>query len=183
MLICIDAGGMLINLLQLLAFLHVGQLNSFFMYTREQATQLRQAFWTAFGQYMAPVPSAEGTKVNWPNYKTGLKHVYFRMEAGNKKASIAIELTHPDPDIQELFFEQFAELKNLLHNHLQEEWIWVLHTRDENDKTISRIFAEITQVSVFNQDDWPQLISFFKPRIIALDEFWSNAKYSFDGLL
>lgn len=153
------------------------------MYTREQVTQLRQAFWTTFGQYMAPVPSAEGTKVNWSNYKTGLKHVYFKMQADNKRASIAIELTHPDTDIQELYFEQFAELKFILHTSLGEEWDWVLHNRDENDKTISRIYKEISQVSVFNQDDWPQLISFFKPRIIALDAFWSNAKYTFDSLL
>jgi hypothetical protein len=152
------------------------------MYTREQASQLKQSFWTAFGQYMAPVPSAEGIKVNWSNYKTGLKNVYFRMEADNKKATIAIELTHPDMDIQEIFYEQFVELKNILHSYLNEEWIWALHTRDENERTISRIYQQISPVSIFNQDHWPELISFFKPRIMALDEFWSNAKYAFDAL-
>jgi hypothetical protein len=152
------------------------------MYTREQASQLKQAFWTAFGQYMAPVPSAEGIKVNWSNYKTGLKNVYFRMEADNKKATIAIELTHPDMDIQEIFYEQFVELKNILHSHLNEEWEWALHTRDENERTVSKIYREISPVSIYNQDHWPALISFFKPRIMALDEFWSNAKYAFDAL-
>ena len=49
------------------------------MYSKAEATQLRQAFWTAFGQYMAPVPSAEGETTNWINYKTGFKHLYFRM--------------------------------------------------------------------------------------------------------
>ena len=78
------------------------------MYSRAEATQLRQAFWTAFGQYMAPVLSAEGEKVNWPNYKTGIKHVYFRMRADTRTASIGIELTHPDAGIRELFFEQFV---------------------------------------------------------------------------
>jgi hypothetical protein len=131
---------------------------------------------------MAPVPSAEGIKVNWSNYKTGLKNVYFRMEADNKKATIAIELTHPDMDIQEIFYEQFVELKNILHSYLNEEWIWALHTRDENERTISRIYQQISPVSIFNQDHWHELISFFKPRIMALDEFWSNAKYAFDAL-
>lgn len=153
------------------------------MYTREQASQMRQAFWTAFGQYIAPHPSAEGTKTNWVNYKTGIKHVFFRMQADNKTASIAIELAHPDPELQELFFQQFEQLKQMLHESLGEEWDWVLHTSDESGKTISRIYTEIKKVSIFNKDDWPTLISFFKPRIIALDEFWSNAKYSFDELL
>jgi hypothetical protein len=152
------------------------------MYTKEQASQLRQAFWTAFGQYMAPLPSAEGLKVNWSNYKTGIKHVYFRMYADNKQAWISIEITHPDKDIQELFFEQFAELQHLLHSCLEEEWEWALHTTDEYGKLISRIYKEIHPVNVFDQNDWPQLISFFKPRILALDAFWTDAKYSFEAL-
>ncbi|MGV3539134.1 MAG: DUF4268 domain-containing protein [Rufibacter sp.] len=152
------------------------------MYTREQASQLRQAFWTAFGQYMAPVPSAEGMRINWSNYKTGLKNVYFRMRAEKKSASISIEMTHRDPEIQQMFFEQFEALKNLLHETLGEEWEWELHAQDEHGETTSRIYKEISGVNVFNREDWAALISFFKPRIIALDEFWSNAQYSFADL-
>jgi hypothetical protein len=85
------------------------------VYSKAEATQLRQAFWTTFGQYMAPVPSAEGVPTNWINYKTGLKHVYFRMQADNRLASIGIELTHPDAGIRELFFEQFLALGAARH--------------------------------------------------------------------
>ncbi|MBB6611828.1 DUF4268 domain-containing protein [Pontibacter sp. Tf4] len=152
------------------------------MYTREQASQLRQAFWTTFGQYIAPHLSADGYRTNWSNYKTGFKHVYFRMRAEKKTAYIGIELTHPDPEIQELYCEQFLELKTLLHETLGEEWEWEMHSLDEEGRTISRIYREISPVNVFNKDDWPELISFFKPRILALDEFWSDAKYSFEAL-
>jgi hypothetical protein len=152
------------------------------LYSREEASQIRQAFWTTFGQYIAPQLSADGMKVNWVNYKTGLKYVYFRMQTSNRSASIAIEIAHPDPGIRELFFEQFKELKNILHNALGEEWEWQPESRDEYGKTISRIYKQIDGISVFNKNDWPALISFFKPRIIALDEFWNNARYAFDAL-
>jgi hypothetical protein len=152
------------------------------MYSKDEASQLKQSFWTTFGQYIAPQLSADGLKVNWVNYKTGIKHLYFRMEADKRSASIAIVITHPDAGIQELFFEQFKELKNLLHSSLQEDWDWQLHSIDDSGKTISRIFMQIDGVSIFNKSDWPVLISFFKPRIIALDEFWSDAKYAFDAL-
>lgn len=152
------------------------------MFSKAEASQLRQQFWTTFGQYIRPQLSADGEKVNWINYKTGLKNVYFKMEAENRKARISIEITHPDPGIQELFFEQFLELKTLLHNTLNEDWEWQLHYFDNEGKTISRIYKELSEVSIFNRDDWPRLISFFKPRITVLDEFWSNAKYSFDAL-
>ena len=104
------------------------------------------------------------------------------MNADKRSAFIAIEITHPDTGIQELFFEQFKELKNVLHSALNEDWRWQLHTTDENGKTVSRIMKQIDSVSIFNKNDWPELISFFKPRIIALDEFWSDAKYAFDAL-
>lgn len=152
------------------------------MYTREEASQLRREFWTTFGQYISPQRSSEGKKVNWLNYKTGLKYVYFRMDADKRTATIAIELTHPDTGIRELFFEQFAEFKNILHTYMGQEWVWDSDYRDDYGKSSARIYTQITGVSVFKKEDWPALISFFKPRMIALDEFWNDVKDGFEAL-
>ncbi len=152
------------------------------MFKRDEASRLREEFWTAFGRYMSPVPSAEGMKINWINYRTALKDVYFRMDANQKAAIISISIEHADPGIRELYFQQFEEFKNLVHATLEEEWQWQLNARAGEDKVISRIYKELPNVSVFNRDQWPELISFFKPRIIALDQFWENAKYSFEAL-
>lgn len=152
------------------------------MYSKDEAARLRQEFWTTFGKYISPHLSADGMKINWINYKTGIKNLHFRMQAENRSASIAIEVTHPDTGIQELFFEQFQELKNVLNNYLNEEWDWELHVQEDSGKMISRISKTVAPASIYNRADWPLLISFFKPRIIALDEFWSDARYSFDAL-
>ena len=152
------------------------------MFTREEASRIKQEFWTTFGRYMGPILSAEGSKVNWVNYHTTLKDVYFRMDAGKKSSAIYISMEHSDPDIQELYFEQFLELKNILRDILQEEWDWQLHVPVADGKIISRIYKEMSGVSVFNKDHWPDMISFFKTRIIGLDSFWENAKYNFQGL-
>lgn len=130
---------------------------------------------------MSPIHSAEGMKINWVNYHTRLKDVYFRMDAGLKQAMISISLEHRDPGVQELFFEQFRQLKMMLELQLEEKWEWQLHVRVD-DKVVSRIGKVLPNVSVLNKGQWAELISFFKPRIIALDNFWEDAKYSFDGL-
>jgi hypothetical protein len=152
------------------------------MYSRQEASKLRQEFWTTLGQYLSPILSSEGEKVNWISYKTGEKNIAFRMHADNKQAIIAIELNHKDADIQQIYFEQFLQFKSLFDDAIREEWIWKLHEHDENGKLVSRIYIEQNGVSVFRKEDWPQLISFFKPRIIALDEFWSSIKYAFEAL-
>lgn len=152
------------------------------MFTKEEKYQLRKGFWTAFGQYLNPVLSADGLKINWINYKTGIKHVFFRMEADKNFARIAIELSHPDEGIRELFFEQFLEFKVLFHNTLGEEWTWELEHRDDYGKSSGLIYKDLYTASLFKKEDWPELISFLKPRIIALDEFWTDVKDTFDAL-
>ena len=152
------------------------------MFKRDEAARLREEFWTTFGRYMGPVPSSDGMKINWVNYRTGLKDVHFRMTAQSNTASIFIALENRDATIRELFFQQFEELKIMLHTTVGEEWKWQLHAAVAEGKTISRIYRELHDVSIFNKDHWPDLISFFKPRIIALDEFWQNAQYSFESL-
>lgn len=152
------------------------------MYTKQEAAALKQSFWTAFGQYMSLHLSAEGGKVNWINYKTGEKNIYFRMNADSKTASIGIEIAHPSPGIQHLYFEQFEQLKAVLHETLGEEWIWQKDDHDETGRQICRIYTLTHDVNIFKKDDWPAIISFLKPRIIALDEFWVSAKYVFETL-
>lgn len=153
------------------------------MYSKEEAARLKQQFWISLGQYMKPVPSASGSTVHWVNYRTGVKNIFFKMDVTNKRASIAIQLTHSDQDIRHLIFEQFEEFKSMLQNTLGEEWDWARNYTDEYGKTISQISVELSGVSVFNQQHWPDLISFFKPRIIALDDFWDNVKPVFEDLV
>lgn len=131
---------------------------------------------------MGPVPSSEGMRINWINYHTRVPDVFFRMDAGAKEGSIAITLEHRDAGIRDLYFEQFLELRDLLHATLGEEWVWERNIILADGREISRIVKTLSGVSIFNKDQWPDLISFFKPRIIALDSFWENARWSFEEL-
>lgn len=150
------------------------------MFSKKEAAELRKEFWTVFGKYMSPVLSSEGEKINWINYKTGIKGLKFKMEAGENKASLSIGLTHHDKQLQKFLFEKLETLKPVLHNCLQDEWTWMLHTNDQQGKTVSNIFKEIRGVNILRKEDWPVLISFFKPGMIALDEFWNSVKYGFE---
>jgi len=94
------------------------------MYSRQEATQLRKKFWTQFGQYMRPLTGADGERVNGLNYQTGIKHIYFRMDAGSSGASIAIELRHADETMRRHYFEQLKQLRNLLEQSTGEKWDW-----------------------------------------------------------
>jgi hypothetical protein len=146
------------------------------MYSRQQASQIRKTFWTRFGQYMRPLPGASGETINWLNYKTGIRHIYFRMDVTNEEAAVSIELKHPDLTNQDFYFEKFQQARNILEDIVGEKWQWLPHQNDEDGATVSRITTKLPGVNIFNEADWPAIISFLKPRIMALDEFWEIVK-------
>jgi len=150
------------------------------MYTREEISKQKQAFWTTFGQYMQPILSADGIKAHWINYKTGVAGVNFKMDATNDHASIAIVFSSNDEETRLAHYRQLTQLKTMLQTTLGEEWQWQQDMSDEYGKDISRVGIEIKDVNISRSEDWATLISFFKPRIIALDEFWSMAKDGFE---
>ena len=57
---------------------------------------------------MVKYQSVTGSKVNWINYNTGVKNIYFRLEVDQHSARVFIDLQHKDEDIRELFYEQFV---------------------------------------------------------------------------
>jgi hypothetical protein len=63
---------------------------------------------------------------------------------------------------------------------LQEEWTWKLHVENEQGQIISKIEYVLEGVNVLDSEDWPRIISFLKPRIIALDAFWDQVKPGFE---
>lgn len=150
------------------------------MYSAEEASRVKQQFWTSFGQYMAPVLSAEQEKVNWINYKTGIRHLYFRMEAGSKQASISIEIMHKDAAHAAIIYKIFTDTRAALEACTGEEWDWEALHINEHGQALSRIVKTLAPVNIFKQTDWPAIISFFKPRLIALDRYWSEHKMIFE---
>jgi hypothetical protein len=50
------------------------------MDTKQEASLTRQHFWTVFSQYMTPVLSAEGLRINWINYNTGDKLLCIKIQ-------------------------------------------------------------------------------------------------------
>jgi hypothetical protein len=150
------------------------------MYSRQEVSFLTQQFWTSLGQYLAPIPSAEGEKINWVNYKTGEKDIRILMTTEIGTAKISITLSHKDIVLQKLYFDKLLKFKNTFHQFVAEQWQWQELTTDSNGKVISEIYTSLENVYVLNQHDWPMIISFFKERMLALDRFWCEYKYAFE---
>lgn len=145
------------------------------MYTKQEASAIRQAFWTTFGQYLSPIQGAGGNRINWVNYKTGIRNVFIKMDATGMETNIAIVLTHKERERQLGIYNKLLVMKPELENALKEEWIWDRDAYQEG-RMVCRIYKSLPGVNIFKKDDWPLMITFLKDRIIGLDRFWFNNK-------
>ncbi len=152
------------------------------MYTQQEAAALRQKFWISFGKYISPIPSACGEKVNWINYRTGIKNIHFKMDAFFSEATVSIEITHKDTAQQELYFNHFKTFKKALEETLGEKWAWQPDHINESGNHLARIYASLENANIYNENDWPKIISFLKERIILLDKFWCEYRDIFEML-
>lgn len=150
------------------------------MYSKQEVALLKKNFWTSFGQYMRPLPGASGEPVNWLNYKTGIRHLYFRLDTDTTHAAIGIELRHPDPGQRHHYYAQLERLKAILQQETGESWEWQPDAIDEDGRAVSRIGTQLPGVNIFRKEDWPAIISFFKPRLLALDAFWDLVREGFE---
>jgi hypothetical protein len=144
------------------------------MYPREQAQQMRKLFWISLGKYMGQFPSVFNPKVKWLNYKTGVQHLYFRLDLDNKQASVSIEMEHPDPGIRELFYQQWEQVDGMLFQATDQSWTWVPETYNESGLAISRIYVTLPDVSIYDDTTWGTAFSFISHYMIRLDELWAE---------
>ncbi|MFV0304093.1 MAG: DUF4268 domain-containing protein [Moheibacter sp.] len=149
------------------------------MYSKEEAFQIRKKFWISFGQYMKLHKSVNGKTINWLNYKTGIKDLYFKIDVDNKSAKIAIEITQKDKSMQSLIFEQFEVFQPIFELQLG-KWDWLQNIYDGTGKGICRIECQLKNVSIFNEYSWQEIIIFLKDNLLKLDKFWEDVKDSFE---
>lgn len=129
---------------------------------------------------MRPVSPAGFEKVNWVNYKTGVPHIHFRLDAGINTASVAIEVSHNDVDVRFGMFDKFVQLQSVLEDTSGEKWEWIAFFTDDYGRDMCRVERKIDGVNVMNVNDWPTIISFLKHHIVALDAFWDMVKPGFE---
>jgi hypothetical protein len=153
------------------------------MYTKAEASAVKQKFWTSFGKYMSPVPSANNEKINWVNYKTGIKGIFFKMDADKNAAYISIEISLPNIELQNLYVQTFRNFAKQFEEIVGLEWDLYGAANDDDARYTYVFRSAINGVNIFKESDWPTIIGFLKRNIIALDKFWDLYKPAFELLM
>ena len=143
------------------------------MWTKEEAKENKIAFWTKLENQLSKKRNAHGSKIDWMSYPTGVKHLYFRMEANEESVKLVIDMQFPDDGVREVYYEQFQEFQNILESEFK-SLEWIKEHEHWNGKTISRISMEKNEVNINRQSDWDKMHLFLKLNFVKLDNFWNE---------
>lgn len=143
------------------------------MFSRAEKKQLNTLFFQRFTRHMSSHKSVGGGGNRWEAYRTGVKGVYFRMLT-LPNVGLAIDIQHKDEEIRRLIFDQFVELGRLLAAEWGEEATFEINTSYDSGEAISRISIHLENVSFFDQNHWPEIMHWYREKLLGLDRFWET---------
>jgi hypothetical protein len=133
------------------------------MFSKEEATQLREEFWTSFGKSFPR---------KWLLYNTKIKGFTFKFQAGKKNASVCLDIEHVDEIANELLFDQMLSLRVLLETELP-EIIFDPTYELESGKIIKRIYIPFDKkFSIHTKNTWRDCYEFYIENMEKLELFF-----------
>lgn len=132
------------------------------MFSKEESQLLKKEFWTQF---------AQAYPMKWLLYNTKIKDVAFKFEVDNKKAQVIYEVACRDENLRTIYYQKVESLKDILiHDYIQDIIFDQNHYLE--NKIVSRVYCEITGVSLHNKETWPTIFAFFNEKMMAFQLFF-----------
>ncbi|WP_295182370.1 DUF4268 domain-containing protein [uncultured Christiangramia sp.] len=135
------------------------------MFSREEAKQIRQEFWTSFGKEFPH---------KWLLYNTKMKEIQLKFSFEHKVAQVSLDITDADELIRDYYFEKLLSLKTVLKDSYLPEIIFVKDYVLPEGKTVSRIYVEKEGVNIYNKKFWPEVKQFLAENMLKLEEFFDD---------
>jgi len=133
------------------------------MFSKAEAQQLKKEFWIAF---------ADAYPRKWMLYDTKIKDVTFKFYVDNKKAQVMLEIEPKEDEKRKIYFEKIESLKAILLEEFLPDAVFEKEFYQESGKVTSRIWVEITGISVFNMASWAVIFRFFNIHMDAFERFF-----------
>ncbi|WP_298248191.1 DUF4268 domain-containing protein [uncultured Christiangramia sp.] len=135
------------------------------MFSREEAKQIRQEFWTSFGKEFPH---------KWLLYDTKMKEIQLKFSFEHKVAQVSLDITDADELLRDYYFEKLLSLKTVLKDSYLPEIIFVKDYVLPEGKTVSRIYVEKEGVNIYNKKFWPEVKQFLAENMLKLEEFFDD---------
>ena len=133
------------------------------MFSREESRKLREEFWISFGKSFPR---------KWILYNTKIKDFSFKFYFDTKKAAVSLDIEDSNLENRINHYEKLESLKSILIDEYLPDAIYEDIHYLESGKEISRIYVELTGVSIHNKNTWQQTMEYLNTQMIQFETFW-----------
>jgi len=133
------------------------------MYSREEAKQVRQQFWTMFGKRYDR---------KWLLYNTKIKDIVLKFSFEDRRALVSIDIEHDDEVYRAYYFDKLISLKSILQQEVSPDIILDDSYVLESGKQISRAYIMLEGVKIQKKTQWPDVYEFFYEHMDKMESFF-----------
>ena len=137
------------------------------MFSKEEAKQVRQDFWTFFGKRYHR---------KWTLYDTKLKDINLKFSMENNQAIVSLDIEHDDDIFRHYYFEKFESFKSVMKDEISPDLVFEREHILESGKVISRIYVLMDNVKITRKTDWQAVYEFFHENMDKLETFFWEYK-------
>ena len=146
------------------------------MFSKEEVKQLRLGFWSEFDQYTVRKKKKVRKPAKWIMNNTGIKQMKLKFDFDDSRALVGIHVETRNLDKRIDIFGKLERLKTILETAFGQALIRELDHELPNGKSISRVYVEMKNVSIYHKDDWPGVIEFFYRNMVILEKVFTKYK-------
>ncbi len=132
------------------------------MFSKEESRKLREEFWIAFGKSFPK---------KWILYKTGIKGVAFKFYFDLKSAKVSL-VVDGDLESRIAIWEKLNSLKSLVIEDYLPNAVYEDCYLLENQKEVSCIYVEKSNVSIHNKNTWQETMEFLNEKMMKFEAFY-----------
>ncbi len=146
------------------------------MYSIEEAKLIRKEFWDKFRSWSGRKRIKEGKKEKWLMNDTGIKQMKLKFHFDDSIALVAIEIDTRNLEKRIELWNKLESLKNKIEEEIPFPLEWNIEYPLSDNKSVSRIYAQITGISIYKKECWGEVNKFFYKKMNSLEEFFLKYK-------
>ena len=145
------------------------------MYSKEEAKELRIAFWNKLENRTRRLPGQKGMVKKWILDNTGIKGLDLRFDVTREYAMVALEINHKDENRRLKLFEKLDACKVLFEESYGEKLSWELVFEKENGQNVCRVYKNICS-DFHNKENWTEITNFLVKNMVNMERAFLEVK-------
>ena len=137
------------------------------MYSKEEAQEIRHAFWHKLESKTRRIPGQNGKPIHWMMDRTGVKGLDMRFDMTGGHVIVAMEINSHSQEKDEALWAKLENCRKLIEAHFETDVYWNKEYQREAGNIVARVYV-MRDGDIYNKEMWPDMIHFMIDNMLRM---------------